>query len=150
VPPDDGNPPNYDSDNPFGWNAGARSYTELNGDLLLQYDVPRPIGGAICGIAPVVGYVVAQPSSVAHGIFVFSIMGAAFWRTWEHEQISTPEAWGGSAADAVLNVRIVRASSGVYYRVTDGTTVWNGEFESASSGMQLTLGCLYASGDQIV
>lgn len=144
-----GVPAHYEPVNVFGWDAGARSYREVNGDLYLQYEIPRPVGGAVCGIAPVSNYVVGPPSYVAHGVYAFNVMGVPFWSLWEYRLIGSVFPWD-TDPEAVLSVRITRVGSTVYYRVSDGTTIWNGTFTGASTGLQLTLGCLYASGDQIV
>lgn len=142
-------PAHYAPTNLFGWDAGARSYREVDGDLYLQYEIPRPVGGAVCGIAPVASYAVGSPSYVSHGIYAFNVMGTPFWSLWEYRLTGAVFPWD-TDPQAVLSVRITRIGTTVYYRVTDGTTLWTGTFAGASSGLQLTLGCLYASGDQIV
>ncbi len=144
VPP---RPPSYTESVEAAW-GGARSIDQLDGSLYLEFGTRRPVGAVLCGLGDLSRYQVGDPSSVRHGIIVTTVNNFSFWQRWENgAPVGSPTQW---VSDEILTCKIARFGNAVFYRVSDTVTLWTGQYTALSQGMQVTLGCLYATGDTIL
>lgn len=139
TPPTQAVPPSTASNPNLGWNAGARSIAEIDGDLYLEFDMPA-VTGAACGLA-------AQrrgtdPAFIQFGMLFKGAGGVSVFAVIENGNQRTLDAI--YAPGDVF--RIERRRGAVIYK-HNGAGVYLSA--NASTGSLVTVGCLYAAEDQI-
>jgi hypothetical protein len=135
-------PAHVDRGPDIGWDAGANSVLQLDGNVRATWSVLETTVGIACGLAAVPRPHVDDPTSIQFGWYTFALNGALLAQPIERGVLqSTPQPITDTSA-----LKIERAWGVVSYLI--GSTT---EYTSARFGDGLALlGCsLYSSGDQI-
>lgn len=125
----------------LGWNAGANSITELDGDLHAQWSMPAGTAGVVIGLRSGRERQIV-PELVEHGLYFQSVAGADMVQVIES---GTP-----------VTELVLRTAEDVYEirREAGNVTYWIGDTPLYASkvpslGAKIVNACLYASGDAV-
>ncbi len=125
----------------IGWNAGANSADELDGDLHVKFDMVLGTSGAVVGLKQGRANNIV-PNLVTHGFYFISAGGHDLVQIIESGVTKTTGV--ARAHDDTFEVR--RLSGNVFYLIND-VIVYRSA--SHSSGAVVVNACMYASGDVI-
>lgn len=125
----------------IGWNAGANSITQLNGDMHTVFSMPLGTAGVVVGFR---GGRTRQtvPDLIEHGLYFQSAGGYDMVQIVERGAPKTELVERG--ADDTFEIRRT------YGRVTywqDATLLYTSV--AKSTGVKVVNACLYASGDEV-
>jgi hypothetical protein len=125
----------------LGWNAGANSVVELDGDVHVVFYVPESCAGIVLGFKQSRAFQV-QPELITHGFWLSPVSGQLHGYVTERGVRKTPAAL--RAATDKFEIR--RRAGAVSYHVNDALI-----YTSAVRlyGPVLVNACLYATGDAI-
>lgn len=134
-------PAHYVAADVLGWNAGANTIDELDGDVHVVTPMPAPTLGCLLGFkASRNGQTI--PALIAHGLYFTTVSGVGFVTVMEY---GAPKAPAAEYADGdVFEIR----------RVASRVTYWHGDTllyasTQLSSGTVLVNACLYAAEDRV-
>lgn len=131
------------SENRIGWDAGANSIAEQDGDLYVRFQVPFALG-AIVGLYD--ASVARNPiifTDIHHGFYIYSGANGALWAIRDANRVLQ----FGGAATPTTTYEIRRVGGQVTYWV-DNVRVYVSPV--ASSGVQRVGTTLYATGDMVL
>jgi hypothetical protein len=124
----------------FGWNAGARSVTALDGDLHAKFTMGGSENGVIIGLHDAASTLPpVSPAFITHGWYFFNLRGGYAARYESGAQVGDPVAYNASDEFEIRRV------DGVVSYVLNGTTVAISAHRSNGRVRMMT--CLYAAGD---
>lgn len=141
VPPTPASPAYFADDTTEGWDAGAHSETQLDGDVRLTFDVNESIA-VVCGLTPAGTAPGVAPERATHGFYVTRVRGVLSLHVWESGRIMLGPAPVG--VGAVLDV--IRRGTSVVYRV-NGSVVYTSRVPS--SGTVKVAASLYGPEDTV-
>lgn len=145
IPPTPGTPGGLVYTVVLGWNAGANSVQELDGDVLLTFTMPLAVLGVVCGFRH--GRLgVGIPEMNTHG-FVFQRGVDSLSLYGIVENGTTVLSSVARSPDLDETFYIQRRNGVVTYYVDDVVPAYTSSVPS--SGPLIVGGCLYASGDDI-
>jgi hypothetical protein len=124
-----------------GWNAGANTVKELDGDLQAVIPLPPRMSAVVIGLKHG-RRAQTTPDLVEHGFFFQSLNGADRYQVIERGVTRT-----SSLARAADDVFVIRRVNGQVRYLVNGTEVYHSAVKS--SGPVLLNCCLYTSGDQV-
>ena len=120
----------------MGWNGGARSVTQLDGDGFFSFQVKENAAGVVVGLSDVNNN--QLPSEPSHALF---IQGTTLRVIESGEIVHT-----ASVSHAYANVYTIRRTG---LTVTYSTTGWDYTSEAPSAGAKFLDAAMYASGDYV-
>jgi hypothetical protein len=134
-------PTTFTRDTIVGWNAGANSVRELDGDLQAVIPLPPRVSAVVIGLNHG-RRAQTTPDLVEHGFYFQSLNGVDRYQVIERGATRTASL--PRVASDVFSIRRVKGE--VQYRIND-TEVYRSAVKS-SGPVRLNC-CLYTSGDQV-
>lgn len=125
----------------LGWNAGANSIIELDGDLHVVFYVPDQCAGIVLGFKQSRSFQV-QPELITHGFWLSPVSGRLHGYVVERGVRKTP----ATLRQATDKFEIQRRAGTISYFVND-TRIYTSAQQLF--GPVLVNACLYATGDTI-
>lgn len=141
VSPSPAVPSRWVDETPAGWDAGAHSADQLNGDLRLTFDVNGSIG-VVCGFTPASTAPSVEPDRVTHGFYVTRVQGILSLLVYE----SGAAVFGPRLVQPGDLLDVIRRGSTIFYR-HQGVVVYTSRV--ASSGTIKVAASLYGPEDTV-
>lgn len=147
IPPTPGESAHLEVSNVIGWNAGASSVLELNGDLHVVFSVKRPVLGIVLGFrlpARTPLGLNVRPEFIQHGLYFTMVSGLPFFAVREYgAQVGSNMSWTDEN-----DVFEIRRESGLVSYLKNSAFVYRSLVPS--SGAVMVNACLYGSGDAVL
>lgn len=136
-----GHPSYYEQQAIIGWNAGANSVDQVDGDLHTVFTMPAGTVGAVVGLKSV-RTKQTLPGAVEHGWYFQSVGGVDMAQVIELGAVKTP-----IMERLDTDVFEIRRTNDIVQFFMNNVEQWRSK--TPSYGPKIVNACLYASGDAV-